>query len=75
VSYKLSNNLFKISAQVVNLGTRDINNYRMQASIQNGTTIEEYVTVTLPSGPQGIATYNFTAGFEVSPNKTLITIA
>ncbi len=71
ISYQLQNNLFKVSAQVVNLGTRDINSYDMQASIQGGTTIDEHVNTTLPSGPQGIIIYNFAAAFQLSPEQSV----
>jgi hypothetical protein len=43
----------------------------MQASIQGGATIDEYVTTPLPSGAQGIIVYNFIAAFQTDPDQTV----
>ncbi len=56
---------FHIVARVANLGTRPIDNYRMEARIENGSTIRETCEELLTNGPSGIQWYNFRAAFLI----------
>lgn len=51
-SYVLDNHLH-IIANLANLGTRTINNFKMEAQIENGTPIQESYVEDLPNGFSG----------------------
>lgn len=59
----INNNILKISADIVNLGTRKINSIDLSARIENGNTIHETWSGILQEG-EGIQ-YFFNAGFQI----------
>ncbi|MEY4595130.1 MAG: hypothetical protein RIQ47_1540, partial [Bacteroidota bacterium] len=64
-SYR-SGNYFYIVALLANLGTRVIDSVNMEARIENGSTIREKLIRRIPSGPEGLVSYYFTASFYLS---------
>jgi len=69
VSASLANNQLAISAIIANLGTVDVDSVIMQARLDNGTSIDEKNTHSLPTG--GIQAYQFVAHFNVEPSITI----
>lgn len=63
----ISGDHFYIVARLSNLGTRDINEVTMEARLENGSTISEHVNTFIPSGSEGLLTYNFIASFLINP--------
>ena len=64
-SYVQDHHLY-LSAEVINLGTRDVNTFNISADVDNGNSIRETYTGFLPNGSQGIRLYNFNASFELT---------
>jgi hypothetical protein len=61
-----SGNYFYIVALLANLGTRVIDSVNMEARIENGSTIREKLIQRIPSGPEGLVSYYFTASFYLA---------
>lgn len=70
-TYRIENNLLYINAEVANLGTRDINSYKMEARVDGGSSLQESVISLLPNGPAGVAMYNFTAALQIPQGVTV----
>ena len=51
-SYISNNHLF-LKVDLANLGTRTINNFKLEARLEEGTTIQESFTMSLPTGYSG----------------------
>lgn len=62
---------FYVVARIANLGTREITSFDMEARLENGSTIKEHSTNLLPNGPGGMQNYNFTAAFQIDPEKSV----
>lgn len=60
---------FHIVARIANLGTRSINNLKMQAELQNGSTVSEESQTTIPNGQNGIQTFYFRSSFLNDPSN------
>ncbi len=67
----ISNGYFHIVAKIKNLGTRQIDSVNLQAQLGNGTQITEKFVELIPTGPEGIKTYYFTAAFQISSTTDL----
>jgi len=67
----IQDNHLYLSAEVMNLGTRDINSFNISADVDNGHSIRETYTGFLPNGSQGILLYNFNASFELTPGQDI----
>lgn len=71
ISHTIQNNYLYITAEVSNLGTRDILNFKITAEIEDGSRIRETYNGLLPNGSSGIMQYNFNAAFELPQGKTI----
>jgi len=69
ISHTIQNNYLFISAEVTNLGTRDIQNFKITAEIEDGSRIQETYNGFLPNGSSGVMLYHFNAAFELPKGK------
>lgn len=67
----ISGDYFYVVARIANMGTREIQNVNIEASLENGLTIREWYNSIIPTGPGGIQSYNFRAGFLISSSTPL----
>jgi hypothetical protein len=65
----IQDNHLYLSAEVLNLGTRDVNSFNISADVDNGQSIRETYAGFLPNGSQGILLYDFNASFELTPGR------
>ena len=64
-------NYFHVIGRIENRGTREITSLQMEATLENGNTIREELTDTIPNGPLGYFTYPFHASFLINPGSDL----
>lgn len=67
----IQGNHFYVVARLANLGTRTIDNFRIEAQLENGTTIQEQASIPLPNGPSGVQWYPFNAAFQIQQGQTI----
>lgn len=67
-------NVVSITATVTNLGTRDVNNFVMEASVNGGIAIAESSNTVLVNGASGTVNYSFNAGIQLPESETLQSI-
>ena len=63
-------NYFHIVGRIANLGTRNISSLKMEAELEDGSTISEDYLQLIPIGQSGLQTYAFHASFLLSSQNS-----